>query len=107
MKQQVRVYQAAYRPRYWLFEGQTEEQYSVRSVQAILRHAMEKSGLNPFATVHTQSQYFAKQHLEKGTNIPYNQEKAGHNSAKTREIYFYITKKEGEKIKNPLDNLDL
>ncbi len=107
MKQQVRVYQTASRPHHWLFEGQTREQYSVHSVQVNLHRAMEMSGVNPFATVHTLSQYFAKQHLEKGTDIPYIQEILVHCSVKTTEIYTHITKKGGEQIKSPLDNLNL
>lgn len=106
MKKQIQEYQAAYRPRYWLFEGQTEEQYSVRSVQAILRRAVEKSGVNPFATVHTLRHSFATHLLERGTDIRYIQEILGHNSVKTTEIYTHITKKGGEQIKSPLDNLD-
>jgi len=105
MKQQVQVYQEAYRPRYWLFEGQSEEQYSVRSVQAILRRAVEKAGVNPFATVHTLRHSFATHLLERGTDIRYIQEILGHNSVKTTEIYTHITKKGGEQIKSPLDNL--
>jgi site-specific recombinase XerD len=107
MKAQIQVYMAEYRPRYWLFEGQTEEQYSVRSVQAILRRAVEKSGVNPFATVHTLRHSFATHLLERGTDIRYIQEILGHNSVKTTEIYTHITKKGGEQIKSPLDNLEL
>jgi site-specific recombinase XerD len=106
MKQQLQVYIGEYRPRYWLFEGQTEEQYSVRSVQAILRRAVEKSGVNPFATVHTLRHSFATHLLERGTDIRYIQEILGHNSVKTTEIYTHITKKGGEQIKSPLDSLD-
>lgn len=106
MKSQLHEYQRGYRPRYWLFEGQTDEQYSVRSVQAILRRAVEKAGVNPFATVHTLRHSFATHLLERGTDIRYIQEILGHNSVKTTEIYTHITKKGGEQIKSPLDNLD-
>ena len=107
MKAQLQTYQSEYRPRYWLFEGQTEEQYSVRSVQAILRRAVEKAGVNPFATVHTLRHSFATHLLERGTDIRYIQEILGHSSVKTTEIYTHITKKGGEQIKSPLDNLEL
>ncbi len=106
MKAQVQAYISEYRPRYWLFEGQTEEQYSVRSVQAILRRAVEKAGVNPFATVHTLRHSFATHLLERGTDIRYIQEILGHNSVKTTEIYTHITKKGGDQIKSPLDNLE-
>ncbi len=107
MKQQVRVYRAAYRPQYWLFEGQTGEQYSIQSVQAILRRPVEKPVVNQFAIFQTLRHSFAKHHLERGTNIRYIQEMPGHNSVKKTEIYTHITKKGGEQIKSPLDNSEL
>jgi site-specific recombinase XerD len=76
-------------------------------VQAILRRAVEKSGVNPFATVHTLRHSFATHLLERGTDIRYIQEILGHNSVKTTEIYTHITKKGGEQIKSPLDSLDI
>ena len=76
-------------------------------MQAILRRAVEKAGVNPFATVHTLRHSFATHLLERGTDIRYIQEILGHNSVKTTEIYTHITKKGGEQIKSPLDNLDL
>jgi len=48
---------------------------------------------------------FATHLLERGTDIRYIQEILGHNSVKTTEIYTHITKKGGEQIKSPLDNL--
>ena len=38
----LRQYFVAYRPNYWLFEGQTGGQYSPRSVQAVLRKQLIK-----------------------------------------------------------------
>jgi site-specific recombinase XerD len=76
-------------------------------VQAILRRAVEKAEVNPFATVHTLRHSFATHLLERGTDIRYIQEILGHNSVKTTEINTHITKKGGEQIKSPLDNLDL
>lgn len=107
MKIQLQQYLKEYQPVYWLFEGQTNEQYSHRSVQAILRKAVVKAKANPFATVHTLRHSFATHLLERGTDIRYIQEILGHNSLKTTEIYTHITQKGGEQIQSPLDHLDL
>jgi integrase/recombinase XerD len=45
--------------------------------------------------------------LEKGVDLRYIQELLGHASSKTREIYTYITKKGWDKIKSPIDDLDI
>ena len=107
MKVQLQLYLKAYKPVYWLFEGQTNEQYSARSVQAILRKAVDAAKVNPFATVHTLRHSFATHLLERGTDIRYIQELLGHNSLKTTEIYTHITQKGGAQIQSPLDHMDL
>jgi site-specific recombinase XerD len=80
-------------------------QYSVRSVQQILRDAVQVSGVNPYATVHTLRHSFATHLLENGTDLRYIQELLGHNNPKTTQIYTHITKRGLDKIRSPLDFL--
>ena len=96
-----------YRPIEWLFEGPQGGPYSERSVQLIFTKAKEKSGINPLATVHTLRHSFATHLLEKGVDLRYIQELLGHESSQTTEIYTKITKKGWDKIKSPLDDLEL
>ncbi len=74
---------------------------------ATLRRVIEKAGINPFATVHTLRHSFATHLLERGSDIRYIQEILGHSSMKMTEIYTHVTKKGGEQIKSPLDNMEL
>ncbi|GAB5520714.1 MAG: site-specific integrase [Rhodothermales bacterium] len=99
-------YQDQYQPSYWLFEGQTGGMYSARSVQAILRRAVTRSGVNPFATVHTLRHSFATHLLENGMDLRYIQALLGHSSSKTTEIYTHITEQARNRFRSPLDHLN-
>lgn len=103
----LQEYLAVFQPTHWLFEGQDGGQYSERSVQAIFTQAKERSRINPLATVHTLRHSFATHMLEKGVDLRYIQDLLGHESSKTTEIYTHITKKSWDKIKSPLDDLDI
>jgi site-specific recombinase XerD len=103
----LKAYLAYYRPVHWLFEGADGGAYSDRSVQAIFTAAKERSRINPLATVHTLRHSFATHLLEKGVDLRYIQDLLGHESTKTTEIYTHITKKSWDKIKSPLDDLEI
>lgn len=103
----LEAYFAAYKPDYWVFEGQDGGQYSVRSIQKIFRRAVTKSGVNPYATVHTLRHSFATHLLERGMDLRYIQSLLGHSSSETTEIYTHITQNAREKLCSPLDFLDI
>lgn len=103
----LRDYFRQYHPREWLFEGQFGGQYSPTSLQKVFRQAKEKAGIKKHATVHTLRHSFATHLLERGTDLRYIQALLGHQNPKTTEIYTHITKRGLDKIKSPLDNLDL
>jgi integrase/recombinase XerD len=84
-----------------------QRQYSERSVQKIFEAARLKANINPLATTHTLRHSFATHLLENGIDLRAIQELLGHESSKTTEIYTHITKKGFQKIKSPLDNLDI
>ncbi len=101
------IYCQHYKPDYWLFEGDTGGQYSNRSVQNILRAAVEKSQVNPYATVHTLRHSFATHMVLKGENLHYVQKLLGHESPETTEIYLHLTGDQIKSVKSPLDGLNL
>lgn len=103
---ELREYFRKYRPSYWLFEGQSGGQYSRRSVQAILRKAVDKSKINAHATVHTLRHSYATHLLESGTSLRHIQDLLGHASSKTTEIYTHLSNEERQRIISPLDRLN-
>jgi integrase/recombinase XerD len=96
-----------YRPKFYLFEGQTGDKYSDRSVQNILRAAVLKSGVDENTTVHTLRHTFATHMILNGVDLRRVQEYLGHSSPETTAIYTHITDKMKSDIKSPLDDLDL
>lgn len=100
-------YKKQYKPVRWLFEGQTGGKYSETSLQKVFRAALEKSKVNPYATIHTLRHSYATHCVENGHNLKSVQEALGHSSLKTTEIYLHISSEALKKLRSPLDNLDL
>lgn len=102
----LREYYKAYRPKIWLFEGQkATEQYSEKSLQSVLKQALQKAKINKPVTLHWLRHSYATHLLESGTDLRYIQELLGHKSSKTTEIYTHVTEKSLQKIKSPFDDL--
>ncbi|MBN8587562.1 MAG: tyrosine-type recombinase/integrase [Rhodothermia bacterium] len=101
----LREYMAIYKPVYWAFEGQKYGPYSARSVQMILRKAVDKSGVNHYTTVHTLRHSFATHLLAQGMELRYIQALLCHERTKTTEGYTHITEWAIAKFVSPLDHL--
>ena len=70
-----------------------------------MRMALQKSGLEKKATVHTLRHSFATHLLKNGTDIRYIQQFLGHPSIKTTTIYTHISASAVSKIQSPLDRI--
>lgn len=108
----LRHYIKKEKPFEYLFEGQRSTKalpvkYSTTSISAILNKAVNKARIKKNVTVHTLRHSFATHLLERGTDLRYIQSLLGHESPKTTQIYTHITTKGFDKIKSPLDNLDI
>ena len=103
----LREYYKIYKPTKWLFEGRPGNQFSRRVIQRIFKNAVDKSDVNKPATIHTLRHSFATHLLENGTDLRYIQHLLGHKNLKTTEIYTHISKSAVDRIKSPLDRLNL
>ena len=102
----LRDYYQVYKPKTYLFEGQNAGQpYDARSLQQVLKQALQKTGINKPVTLHWLRHSYATHLLESGTDLRYIQELLGHNSSKTTEIYTHVSTKSIQQIKSPFDDL--
>lgn len=101
----LRQYYKVCKPTTYLFEGQTAGMsYDSRSLQLVLKQALQKAGTKP-ATLHWLRHSYATHLLESGTDLRYIQELLGHSCSKTTEIYTHVSTKSIQQIKSPFDDL--
>lgn len=103
--EELREYYKEYRPKEFLFEGQTGGKYSLRSAQSVFKTAMKKAGIKKRIGIHGLRHSYATHLLESGTDIRFIQELLGHNFLKTTEIYTQVTDISKKRVKSPLDML--
>lgn len=102
----LRDYYNAYKPKEWLFEGQSGKgQYDERSLASVLKQALRKSNITKPVSLHWLRHSYATHLLENGTDLRYIQEILGHSSSRTTEIYTHVSNKSLQKIVSPFDSL--
>jgi site-specific recombinase XerD len=101
----LREYYRQYKPGTWLFEGHIHVQYSMRSVQLVLKCAKEKAGIRKKGSIHALRHSFATHLMEGGTDIMAIKELLGHASLSTTARYTHVSTKHISKIQSPLDKL--
>jgi site-specific recombinase XerD len=105
--QDLRTYYKRYRPKTYLFEGPTGLQYTGSSINKVIKKATSTAGIRKNVSAHTLRHSFATHLLENGTDLRSIQVLLGHNSSKTTEIYTHVAKNHIEKIKSPIDLINL
>ncbi len=100
-------YSEQFQPGEYLFVGQNGGKFSASSVQAIMRKAVKDAGIKKHATVHTLRHSFATHLLENGTDIRFIQQLLGHKRLETTQIYTHISKVAFNRIKSPMDRLNI
>jgi integrase/recombinase XerD len=102
----LRIYYKLHKPKCYLFEGQTTGMpYDKRSLQLVLKQALNKTKIIKPVTLHWLRHSYATHLLENGTDLRYIQEILGHSSSKTTEIYTHVSTNSIQRIKNPFDDL--
>ena len=102
----LREYYKIFKPLTYLFEGQNKGvPYDSRSLQQVLKQALQKTRITKPVTLHWLRHSYATHLLESGTDLRYIQELLGHNSSKTTEIYTHVSTKSIQQIKSPFDEL--
>ncbi len=99
-------YYKTYKPKFYLFEGQTSEtMVDERSLQLALKSNLLKTSIKKPVTLHWLRHSYATHLLENGTDLRYIQELLGHNSSRTTEIYTHVSSKSIQRITSPFDSL--
>ena len=102
---ELRQYYKENRPKKYLFEGQYQEQYSIRSAQNVFRNAMQKAGIHKKIGIHGLRHSYATHLLEFGTDISLIQKLLGHNDIKTTLVYTNVSQKSISNVVSPLDRI--
>ena len=93
----LRDYFKEYRPKEYLFNGQTTPQYSTASCQKIYKKYIDKD-----SSIHTLRHSSFTNLLESGTDLRIIQKIAGHSSSKTTEIYTHVSNQMLDKVNLPI-----
>lgn len=88
----LRTYRATDNKGKWLFMGQNQQKYSVRSIQQIFHRGKEAAGIYKKVTPHSLRHSRITHLCEAGMDIYKLKEFAGHNNIKTTEIYLHLSK---------------
>ncbi|MBC7887619.1 MAG: tyrosine-type recombinase/integrase [Ferruginibacter sp.] len=102
----VKTYLDTSRPKFFLFEGNTEAALSQRGAQWVMRQAVKKSGiLKEYVSLHTLRHSYATHLLEQGVNILTIKELLGHAHIDTTMIYLHLARPMAMLAFSPLDTL--
>ena len=93
----LREYWKEYKPKEYLFNGQSCSKYSIQSCQKIYKKYIDKS-----SSIHTLRHSSFTSLLESGVDLRIIQKIAGHSSSKTTEIYTHVSNQLLNKIKLPI-----
>jgi len=100
----MRKYYLQYRPKQYVFEGQSGGKYSERSLDMVLKHAVKAAEIRKYINLHMLRHGYATHLPEAGTDLRYIRELLGHKSPKTTQIYTHVSGLPWAGLRVPLIN---
>ena len=101
------IYVNEYKPNYWLFEGPGRAQYSLSSINNIIKAAAHKAGIEMNMSSHVLRHSFATHLLEDGVDIRVIQVLLGHAKLNNTALYTKVATRTVRSVTSPLDRLGL
>lgn len=98
-------YYREYMPKEYVLNGQTEIQYSARSVGEVVKQLAEKAGISKRVYAHLMRHNAFTHMVESGVDINLVQRIAGHSNVKTTMMYCHISNDLISKIQSPINNI--
>jgi site-specific recombinase XerD len=103
----LRQYYRQYKSTDWLFEGQTRDNISESTVDALFKQALKKANVQKEVGIHALRHAFATHMLEQGVALPIIQQMMGHKSLKTTSLYLHVQQHSIQAVQSPLDTLSI
>lgn len=98
-------YWREYKSKEYVLNGQTDIQYSARSVGEVVKQLAEKAGINKRVYTHLMRHNSFTHMVESGVDINLVQRLAGHSNVKTTMQYVHISNNLISKIQSPINNI--
>ncbi len=102
----LRSYFKEYRPKEYLFEGQSEPQYTESSINHFLKKYAAEAGIKKRVHAHLIRHTHATHFVEEGGDMAILQKLLGHADIKTTHIYAHTSDSYISKVRTPLSNID-
>lgn len=100
-------YYREYKSKVFVFNGQTDPQYSARSVGEVVKQLAGAAGIKKRVYTHLMRHCSFTHMVEAGTDINLIQRLAGHSNVKTTAIYTHISHNLISSINSPLSAINL